>query len=112
MDGIYAIFYTGSAGSGHAIIVMKNGIIAGADAIGGILDGTYTDPGDGFLEVAVFHTAPPGASLVTGVIAGQKSLSQEINTRLPQNFGNGKPVLIQTPTGPINVIFKRLRDAP
>lgn len=112
MNGIYAIFYTGSTGSGHAIIVMKNGILAGADAIGGILDGTYADSGDGYLEVAVSYTAPPGTSLVTGVIAGQRSLLQEINTRLPQSFSNGKPVLVQTPTGPINVIFKRLRDIP
>jgi hypothetical protein len=42
MNGFYAVYYTGKAGSGFAIVVFKDGIIAGADASGGLYDGTYT----------------------------------------------------------------------
>lgn len=106
------MYFTGSAGSGHALFVMKNGVVAGADAVGGILDGTYKEAGDGYLNVAVSLTVPAGARLVTGAAAGENPLSQEITARLPENLGNGNPVTVQTPTGPVNVIFKRLRDLP
>ena len=41
MNGIYAMYFTGAAGSGHAVFVMKDSVIVGADAIGGVLDGTF-----------------------------------------------------------------------
>lgn len=104
------MYFTGSAGSGHAVFVMMGGVITGADAVGGILDGTYKQAGDGHLDVEVSLTVPAGARLVTGAVAGENPLSQEIKARLPENLGDGKPVTVQTPTGPVNVIFKRLRD--
>jgi hypothetical protein len=112
MTGIYAMYFTGSAGSGHAVFVMKDGIVAGADAIGGVLEGTYKSAGEGYLEVAVTLTVPSGAWLVTGAVAGDQPMAQEIKARLPENLGGGSPIMVQTPTGPVNVIFKRLRDLP
>lgn len=103
------MYFTGSAGSGHAVFVMMDGVITGADAIGGVLDGTYSRAGEGYLDVMVTLTVPAGAWLVTGVAAGETPLSQEIKARLPENLGDGKPVTVQTPTGAVNVIFKRLR---
>ena len=110
MSGIYAMYFTGSAGSGHAVFVLMDGVVTGADAIGGVLDGTYNQAREGYLDVLVTLTVPAGAWLVTGAAAGETPLSQEIRARLPENFGDGKPILVQTPTGPVNVIFKRLRD--
>ena len=110
MNGIYAMYFTGVAGSGHAVFVMKDGIIAGADAIGGLLDGSYTHVGEGNLEISVALKVPAGTSLVTGAVAERAPLTQQITTILPTNLGNGVPIGVQTPTGPVNVIFRRLRD--
>lgn len=112
MSGIYAIYYTGVAGSGFAVLVMTNGVIAGADPIGGTLDGTYRELDDGGIEVAVNLTTPSGTSLVTGAVGGNEPMTQQINGTFPANFADGITLPVQTPTGPVNVIFKHLRDLP
>ena len=112
MNGIYAMYFTGAAGSSHAILVTKDGMIVGADATGGVLDGTYNDTGDGNLDVSVSVKVPAGASFVTGAVAGRDPMVQQISTKLPANLGNGNPIGVQTPTGPVNVVFRRLRDIP
>jgi len=112
MSGIYAMYYTGAAGSGFSVFVMKDGVIAGADPLGGVLDGNYKEAGDGKIDIAVNLTVPSGTSLVTGAIAGQESMTQEIKGTFPTSFADGNALPVQTPTGPVNVIFKRLRDLP
>lgn len=112
MNGIYAMYFTGAAGSGHAVFVMKDSVIVGADAIGGVLDGTYKEIGDGNLDVTITLEIPAGASLVTGAIAGRKPLEQQITTILPASLGNGEAIGVETPTGPVNVVFRRLRGIP
>ena len=106
------MYFTGVTGSGHAVLVMKDGVIVGSDATGGVLDGTYKDAGDGNLDVSVTLKVPPGTWLVTGATVGREPLTQKINATLPENLGNGHSVGVQTPTGPVNVVFKRLRDIP
>ena len=32
MSGIYAVYYTGNAGSGFAVFIMRNGEISGSDS--------------------------------------------------------------------------------
>ena len=112
MATVYAMYYTGKAGSGHAVFVMSNGVIAGADVAGGVLDGTYRDAGKETYEVSATLTVPAGTWLVTGKVADQQPFTQEISACLPTNLGGGSPVTMQTPTGPVNVVFKRLRDIP
>ena len=111
MDGIYAMYYTGKAGCGHALFSMKNGLIAGADAVGGLLDGTYAEDEDGDIDVLVTLKSIPGTGLVTGKLVQKDDLSQIIRAKLPHYFWNGNSIGIQTPTGPINAVFKRLREA-
>ena len=112
MDGIYAMYFTGSAGVGHGVFVLKDGVIAGADAIGGVLDGSFQENAEGDLDIAVTMTVPPGASLVTGAVADREPLVQKIKATLPRDFGGGRPIGLNMPTGPVNVIFKRLRALP
>jgi hypothetical protein len=111
MNGIFAMYYTGLVGSGHVVVIKEGGKIAGADATGGLLDGTYEEAGEGFIDVVVELIAQPGTWLVTGPVVGQEPIKQQITARLPDNLGAGHPLPVQTPTGPVNVIFKRLRDA-
>ena len=112
MEGIYAMYFTGSVGSGSGLLLLKNGIIAGADSAGGIYDGSYTVEEMGTVNMNVRLTLPPGASLVTGASAGANPMVMDIPARLPENFGNGLAIALNTPTGPINIIFKKLRDVP
>jgi hypothetical protein len=109
MDGIYAMYFTGSVGSGSGLLLLKDGIVAGADSAGGIYDGSYTLEKTGAVNIKVRLTLPPGASLVTGVAAGANSLAMDIPAQLPENFGNGQAIALNTPTGPINIIFKKIR---
>ena len=113
MSGIYAVYYTGHDGSGFALFMMKDGLITGADAEGGVLDGTYKNIGDGKINISVTLVAPVGASLVTGAFVDEGFISQQItNGVIPDNFDNGSIIPLQTTTGPVNAVFKRLRDIP
>lgn len=108
MQGFYALYYTGIAGFGHAVLVMKDGVITGADVTGGVYDGTYTVLDNG-IDIKVDFVVPAGATLVTGQSLAE-SLKQSITANLSLHFADGRPVSICTPMGPVNVIFKKLRD--
>ena len=111
LGGFYAIFFTGSTGYGMGMLALKNGIVTGADAAGGLYDGTYAEFSQG-AKAKIRMTFPPGASLVTGALAGTQALSFEIEVDLPPELNSELPVPIKTPTGTVNVIFRKLRDFP
>jgi hypothetical protein len=108
MQGFYALYYTGTGGFGHAVLVMNDGVITGADVTGGVYDGTYTVLDDA-IDIKVDFVVPAGATLVTGQSLTE-SLKQSITANLALHFADGRPVLITTPMGPVNVIFKKLRS--
>ena len=107
MQGFYAMYYTGISGVGHAVFVLNDGKITGADSTGGILDGNYQVDGER-VKIEVTLSVPGGTTLVTGQTLAD-TLSQTICAELATSFADGQPVLIQTPMGPVNVIFKKLR---
>lgn len=108
MQGFYALYYTGIAGFGHAVLVMNDGIITGADVTGGVYDGTYTVENDA-IDIKVDFVVPSGATLVTGQSL-MEPLKQSVTANLSLHFADGHPVPINTPMGPVNVIFKKLRS--
>jgi hypothetical protein len=113
IDGFYAIYYTGVSGAGLGVLVVNNGIIVGADMVGGRYDGTYTqNKTTGNYDGKIRITIPPGGSLVTGVVVGAQPFQMDVTATLPPDLGGEKPVRIETPTGPVNVIFRKLRDYP
>lgn len=108
MEGFYAVYYTGAAGFGHAVLAIRDGILSGADAAGGVYDGTYKLGEAGAVSIEVTLTVPAGATLVTGQTL-PSPYNQTIKAELPVNFAGGQPVPMQTPLGPVNAIFKKLR---
>ena len=110
MDGIYAMFYTGTVGSGHAIVILRNGVLAGADALGGIYDGSFELLADGSLDVDVSLRFPPGTLLVSGDTVGPNGLNEDFKCNLPSDLGGGDPLLLHMPFGPVNFLFQRLRS--
>ena len=111
LDGFYALYYTGKFGTGFGVIVLKDGIVTGADVSGGVYDGQYTvKPDQGIFEGAIKLTIPPGILLVTGAPPSQNSFTQEFPVSLPLNIDPSHPVTVQTSTGPVNIILKKLRE--
>lgn len=109
MEGFYAVYYTGVAGFGHAVLVMRDGVVTGADVTGGIYDGKFKVADAGSVSIEVTLTVPAGTTLVTGQTL-PAPYSQTIKAELSAHFANGQPVPVQTPLGPVNAIFKKLRN--
>lgn len=107
IDGFYGIYYTGLAGSGFGVVVMLGGAIHGADVTGGTFSGHYNVSEQGVTGELTLQV-PAGTALVTGHAAQTADYTLTFPLRLPPDLGGGQPVLVQTPTGPINVIIKKL----
>jgi hypothetical protein len=113
LEGFYALFYTGEVSSGYAVLVLKGGIIAGADVSGGLYDGQYTVNYDQKnLNGTLRLTIPAGIALVTGAPASEETSTQDIPFSLPLDFADERVLQVQTATGPINLRFKKIRDFP
>lgn len=106
-DGFYGIFYTGTVGSGFGVVVLHDGKVTGVDVTGGIFSGSF-DVTNSELVGTVHLEVPAGEILVTGAPAQAQSYTLTIPLKVPADLGAGKPVLVKTPTGPINVNFKFL----
>jgi hypothetical protein len=110
LDGIYSITFRGRADWGMGMIILQHGSITGADAMGALYDGSYIDSGAN-LEIRFTMTVPPGVALVQGTPAQPKAYSISTEATVPKTaFAEGHPVLLQLPPGPVNVIFRRLRQ--
>jgi hypothetical protein len=110
MDGFYSVYFTGLVGSGFGLLMIKGGKIIGADTEGVLYDGSYFLTKNGLVGSVIFK-APPNVHLVTGPKSGEEGLEMAIDLNLPKNFGNGQTLRIDTPNGPVNAIFRKLRDA-
>ncbi len=111
INGFYSIYFTGMAGVGFGVVVLKDGQITGADNAGAVYDGKYEVFDENKSIVGnVILKSPPGAKLVTGASSGSKEGIWEIPLALPFDLGKGNPINLSTPTGPINIIFRKLRD--
>lgn len=109
MNGFYAIYFTGTQGTGFGLLILKDGIIVGADVAGGVFDGNYKTVGDQ-IEGELTAKLPAGVVSITGQPAGPNGLVLEFPLRLPVNLGAGRTISLQSPNGPINVNVKKLRD--
>jgi hypothetical protein len=110
MDGFYVAYVTGRAGVSMLMIVISNGTIVGAD-VGGIkYDGTISPkPNNSGFHCSVVYVVPAGATLITG---SQPPLTPQripIEFDLPQPFVD-RVVTIETPLGPVNAKFQKIRD--
>ena len=111
-EGFYRIDYTGFAGSGFAILVFDTRTIVGSDMVGGKYDGENVfNPQTQMLDTRIKVTVPSGAWLVMGIPAQDKEWEFEFSASFPRETSE-TPLLIQTPFGPVNVVFRFLRSFP
>jgi hypothetical protein len=114
IDGFFRMVFTRTAGSGFSLLVFRGGNIAGADVAGAIYDRTYRENLEtGEISVQVIMTAPAGITPVQTGIPLAESAALPINTTLTQEeIVIEKAILLDTPLGPVNVIFKKIRSFP
>ena len=110
MDGFYTAYFTGAIGSGFAVLVMREGIIIGADATGASYDGHFIlNEKLGTYDGLVTITPQPGTALVTGASVGPVPVPIPIPIRIPVGFSSEDAIRMDTPTGPVNVSFHKIR---
>jgi hypothetical protein len=107
VEGIYAVFFSGTASEGYGLLVFQNGKITGADPMGVIFDGYYEI--DTNIRARIDVKAPPNGTLIQGVTAGPEGLTYQAQVDLSMDFLEKPFVSVQTPLGPVNVRFKLLR---
>lgn len=110
MQGFYRMAFTGTAGSGFGVIVFHAGTIAGADVAGAIFDGTYTENAvTAQIDFSMTMNAPAGITPVQTGVPLAAPLSLPINGSLSvSDLDSNVPTLLQTPLGPVNVLFKKI----
>lgn len=109
----YSLTYEGVAGVWRsAMIVCDAGTIVGTDAAGCRYDGTYSfDDRTGILDALINVTVRPGVVLVAGARAGDREWSFDFRASFPRETSE-TPVLVRTPIGQVNVVFRYLRSFP
>jgi DNA invertase Pin-like site-specific DNA recombinase len=109
VEGFYSAYITGKEGQGFAIIIFMARSIIGADAGGFLFDGQYAEDDDG-TSVSLAIKAPANAPRVQGGLTGPQGEETHLNFRLPPNFTCREFIRIETPRGPVNVRFVKLRS--
>lgn len=109
-DGIYKITFRGAADWGMGVLILKDGIVTGADVAGALYDGTYLEHSDS-ISVKINLTVPPGVTLVMGTPPQSKEYSFQFDISLSKkSIETSQTILVQLPQGPVNVIFQLLRN--
>jgi len=103
--------FAGRDGQGTGVLIFDRGTISGADEGGAKYDGDYSPTADqSALQARITVTVPQGVQLVTGMSAQPFQYAFEIQCRIPA--AGEAQFEVATPTGPVAVYFKRLRDLP
>lgn len=113
MEGIYHISFIGQVDFGCGVLeIRRDGEIRGGDVAGVKYEGRWLYVDDGaHIDFSMRMTIPPGVPLVTGAPPEEQETEPFMRHReLPKDFGNGSPVLIETPSGPVGVVFHKILD--
>jgi hypothetical protein len=109
VEGFYSAYVTGKEGQGFAIIIFMARRVIGADAAGFLFDGQYGEDDNG-TSVSLSIKAPANTPRVQGGVTGPQGEETHLNFRLPPNFTSHEFIRIETPRGPVNVRFVKLRS--
>ncbi len=110
LDGIYSITFRGAVDWGMGLLILRKGLVTGSDVGGVHYDGRYRDLGSA-VEINLTMTVPPGATLVQGTPAQPTAYTVPVNVTIPKtDIESRQPVLLELPQGPVNIIFRRLRE--
>ena len=109
---LYAAYLTGTAGQSIGLFYIGDGILAGIDVGTMKYDGAYTTNPDGSLEGAIEYIIPAGGPLITGGTPSVSTARITVPLKLPVGFDDGRVITINTPLGPVNARFEKVKDLP
>ena len=109
---LYVAYLTGVAGQSIGLFYIGGGILAGVDVATMQYDGAYETKPDGSIEGIVEYVLPAGVSLITGAPAGVAPTRVAVKLTLPADFADGRVITIETPLGPVNAKFEKIKDIP
>lgn len=110
-DGFYVGYFTGATGSSIGMFIFADGKVVGADAGGGKYDGSYElIKNETEMEGTIKFVLPVGNHSITGVLAEIEPIHIEVPIRLPTKINIQDIHKIETPMGPINAKFEKIRD--
>jgi len=111
IEGFFRIAFTGASGSGFGVLVFSDGLIVGADAAGVTYNGVYTQNTAQLIDFHATMSAPAGVTPVQTGVSLISPVNLPISGTLYENdIYSENAILLQTPLGPINIIFKKIRD--
>ena len=109
---LYAAYLAGVSGQSIALFYIGDGVIAGVDVSLMQYDGKYSLTSDGGLDGALEYVVPAGVGLITGAPPSAISTRVAMRLKLPPNFADGQTLTIDTPTGPVNARFEKIKELP
>jgi hypothetical protein len=109
VDGFYAAYLTGHAGNSAVLLAISKETLIGVDMGGMKYDG-HIERKEGGFSCRVSYVVPTGIALITGPGPVASPTPVTISFDLPANFAEGPIIGIQTPFGPLNAKFTKLRD--
>jgi hypothetical protein len=109
---LYVAYLTGVAGQAVGLFYIGDGLVIGVD--GGTMqyDGSYTTMEDGSMQGVIEYVVPAGVPLITGAPTGMSSTRVTMKLSLPADFHDGRVVALETPLGPVNAKFEKVKDIP
>jgi hypothetical protein len=111
-EGFWQIVYDAPKGPPVlGVLVFQAGIVVGADAFGGIYDGSYIDDGElnGIVIKVMARTSVTGPYVVIG--GPSLKAGRSFSVRGVLQHGRDTAIL-HTDGGPITVAVRKLRDLP
>ena len=109
---LYVAYFTGVAGQSIGLLYIGDGMLVGVDVATMQYEGCYQTKRDGSLEGVVEYVLPAGAALITGAPAGIAPTRVSVQLTLPADFADGRVITIETPLGPVNAKFEKVKDIP
>jgi hypothetical protein len=109
IDGFYSAFLTGREGNSFAMFLIRRGVVAGADVLGGTYDGRVETVSNGTHKIKLTVRIPPNLQLIQGGMSGAGGDTSETEFSLPSTFLTEPFVSIETKNGPVNVKLVKIR---
>jgi hypothetical protein len=100
-NGTYGVVYCGTDGLGVGVFNLKDGVIVGADYVGGRYHATATEnAASGEIELDLSFEVPADVVLVQGTAPQDAPHSRRFALTLPADFGDGTPVELESRAPP------------
>jgi hypothetical protein len=102
--------YDGRWRSRFGLFVFQNGRIVGSDPLGVRFDGTFDEAIEDKLVGTVKVTVPANGTVVQGTASGPNGMTYNVEVMIDGPPSGEAVVRQETPLGPVNIRFEKLRD--